>query len=83
MVMFWSVELFCWVDERVHFCAGSEDVKVGDVEYLESVRGGTFEMRRTIFFCALISFCRYVLLDLSDPQMEMLKFLFEGLFTNC
>ena len=60
MIMFWSVELFCWVDERVHFCAGSEDVKVGDVEYLESVhdwfgvgsRGYVRDEAYNLFLCS-------------------------------
>ena len=31
MVVFWAVELLFGEDERVHFCAYSEDVEVGDV----------------------------------------------------
>ena len=35
MVVFWSVVLVCRVDERVYFCANSEDVcHVEDVEFL-------------------------------------------------
>ncbi len=32
MVVFWSIELFFWVDEGVHFGANSKGVEVVDVE---------------------------------------------------
>ena len=35
MVVFWSVQLFSGVDERMHFCANSEDVEVFEVENAE------------------------------------------------
>ena len=35
MVMFWAVQLFLGVDERLHLCAYSECVEVSDVEDLE------------------------------------------------
>ena len=38
MVVFWSVVLVCCVDERVYFCANSEDVEVCHVEDVEFLR---------------------------------------------
>ena len=35
VVVFWSVVLVCCVDERVCFCANSEDVEVCHVEDVE------------------------------------------------
>jgi hypothetical protein len=32
VVMFWSVDLFCFVDERVHFYADSVCIEVSDIE---------------------------------------------------
>ena len=35
MVVLWSVQLFSGVNERMHFCAESEDLEVFEVENAE------------------------------------------------
>jgi hypothetical protein len=40
VVVFWSVWLFFWVDERVYFGAESEGVEVVDVEDVELQHDG-------------------------------------------
>jgi len=81
MYSWWCSGLFFWVVGCMKGWASAQTLSVYRLVRLSilssvirgfvCVRGGLFFMILMIFFCVLISGCRFVLLVSSDPQMLM------------